>query len=47
MTERTCPFCGEPFDVGTFEAWRGQVFCSERCRKREEGKRYRLRKRGG
>jgi hypothetical protein len=56
MTLGKCQSCGEPFAFRRGEPWlehyRGRApakrFCSEQCRKREEARRYRLRKhRGG
>lgn len=44
MRERICERCGGPFLESTFDAWRGRRFCSETCRKREEARKYRLRK---
>jgi endogenous inhibitor of DNA gyrase (YacG/DUF329 family) len=43
MLELTCPTCGEVFRVNLFDRWRGQHYCGERCRKIEEGRRYRRR----
>jgi hypothetical protein len=56
MTLGKCESCGEPFAFRRGEPWLGHYrgrapakrFCSEPCRKREEARRYRLRKhRGG
>ena len=48
----TCEGCGSPFGPHPMHAWRSRFrncapkrFCSERCRKREEARRYRQRKR--
>lgn len=48
-----CESCGEPFDRHPMHAWRSRFsncapkrFCSEKCRKREEARRYRERKKG-
>ena len=51
ITERgTCECCGEPFTSTRlaytlrYSSVANKRFCSERCRKREEARRYRARK---
>jgi predicted nucleic acid-binding Zn ribbon protein len=47
-----CELCGQPIEPRPGQGWRGRYpkleakrFCSERCRKRAEGRRARQRKR--